>query len=113
MIDHIDEVDLLDLAADLGCISAEEQSFTFRPNSPTSNDHGGRNSCGKDLQQRSDHKQRSNGLTFSDHECDVASNYDGNIVCQKLKKKGNFADCGCSSSYHMWRKSSAGGAYEL
>ena len=31
MIDHIDQVDLLDLAADLGCISASEQSFTFKP----------------------------------------------------------------------------------
>ena len=31
VIDHIDQVDLMDLAADLGCISAEEQSFTFKP----------------------------------------------------------------------------------
>lgn len=31
VMDHIDQVDLLDLAADLGCISAEEQSFTFKP----------------------------------------------------------------------------------
>ena len=36
VIDHIDQVDLMDLAADLGCISAEEQSFTFKPDNNTS-----------------------------------------------------------------------------
>lgn len=33
VIDHMDAVDLLDLAADLGCISVEEKSFTFKPES--------------------------------------------------------------------------------
>ena len=33
-MDHINHVDLMDLAADLGCISAaDEQSFTFKPSS--------------------------------------------------------------------------------
>ena len=57
VIDHIDQVDLLDLAADMGCISAEEQSFTFRPTSSEAPSKG--------HLQRSDQK-RSNGLTFSD-----------------------------------------------
>ena len=35
-MDHIDQVDLLELADDLGCISAEEQSFTFKPASSAS-----------------------------------------------------------------------------
>ena len=33
VIDHIDEIDLLDLAADLGCISVDDKSFTFKPES--------------------------------------------------------------------------------
>lgn len=31
VLDHIDQVDLMDLAADLGCISVDEKSFTFKP----------------------------------------------------------------------------------
>ena len=81
MIDHIDQVDLLDLAADLGCISAEEQSFTFRP---TSNP-GTQGQSGKDF-RLSDEKQQSNGLTFSDKNLEVNSNYEGNIVCKKPRK---------------------------
>ena len=89
-MDHIDQVDLLELADDLGCISAEEQSFTFKPASSTSK-----------TQLRSDQK-KSNGLTFSDQELDIDSNFDGNIVCKKFKevsKQKTFAD-GCSGSYH-------------
>ena len=29
-VDHLNKEDLLDMAADLGCISSENQSFTFR-----------------------------------------------------------------------------------
>ena len=89
----------MDLAADLGCISAEEQSFTFKGSSA-------------DKQKSDQKRQLSNALTFSDHDFDVMSNYDGNIVCQKLQGKLAYAD-GCSGSYHLNRKSSGGGVYEL
>ena len=65
VMDHINQVDLLDLAADLGCISAEEQSFTFKPSS--SQDQSGNQLLKSD-------QKRSNGLTFSDHEMDINSN---------------------------------------
>ena len=75
----MDPVDLLDLAADLGCISAEEQSFTFRPDS---NDK-----IGNIKQHNYQQQTNSNQMTFSDQEYEVDSNYDGNIVCRKLHQK--------------------------
>ena len=86
VIDHIDQVDLMDLAADLGCISAEdEKSFTFKAQS-TSQDKSQSNQGGSKYLTKSDQKH-SNGMTFSDHELEVNSNYDGNIVCKKPSKK--------------------------
>ena len=41
VLDHIDPVDLMDLAADLGCISVDEKSFTFKPDEDSAgNDQG-------------------------------------------------------------------------
>ena len=37
--DHINHADLMDLAADLGCISADEQSFTFKPDESSNNSY--------------------------------------------------------------------------
>jgi len=99
VIDHIDKVDLLELAADLGCISAEEQSFTFKPDDSAGR---GANSQSRKSGDRSDHKQHSNGLTFSDAELEINSNFEGNIVCEKpakLKMVNRLED-GCSGSYH-------------
>jgi len=49
-------------------------------------------------------------LTFSDHEIEVNSNFEGNIVCHRPRRHRQFAD-GCSGSFHLKRKSSNG--YEL
>ena len=43
----MDPTDLLDLAADLGCISAEEQSFTFKPSSTSNNEPTDKTTSGK------------------------------------------------------------------
>ena len=59
VIDHMDPVDLLDLAADLGCISAEEQSFTFKPESNDKADKSKQDGSTKQF-------AKSNGITFSD-----------------------------------------------
>ena len=85
VIDHIDQVDLMDLAEDLGCISAEDQSFTFKPQS-NSNDQGAEKSSNQRRREYSDSKQHSHGLTFSDKSIDVNSTYEGNIVCKKPVK---------------------------
>mmetsp|Transcript_5141 Transcript_5141/g.6307 ORF Transcript_5141/g.6307 Transcript_5141/m.6307 type:complete len:106 (+) Transcript_5141:1115-1432(+) len=104
-MDHIDQVDLMDLAEDLGCFSAnEEQSFTFKPSSGSHSDGNGEanSSFGRNKRHgNSDSKQHSHGLTFSDREIDVNSNLEGNIVCKKKRsKKKRLAADQCSGSYH-------------
>ena len=53
-------------------------------------------------------------MTFSDQECEVDSNYEGNIVCRTkfelIKRKGAY--CSGHNEEGNGRKSSAGG-YEL
>lgn len=56
VIDHIDQVNLMDLAEDLGCISAEEQSFTFKPES-NSNDQRAEKLSHDIKRENSDSKQ--------------------------------------------------------
>jgi len=80
----------MDLAADLGCFSAaDDQSFTFKASSSNGmkkerDKSGDGSKRPRDKKTgKSDSKQHSQGLTFSDVDMDVNSNYDGNIVCKK------------------------------
>ena len=108
IIDHLNKEDLLDLAADLGCISSENQSFTFKGEN-SSQGHQ------KKLQKRASDshtgsQKRSNGLTFSDHDLEVNSNLDGNIVCTKLKMRSKHELC--SNSCNCDNNKSAASGFE-